>query len=171
MTGGRATRSGMSPPAGPDVEGHACLPGWVLRCWTRSWRDSYGDEMADTWADGDGTRRGLVRLAATGLQQRVMRPRTAAGHPDDGSHAVDAAALTTGSDLALAAGPRMMLRTLTAVATLLVVMGVEVLLVVALDVAPGPWPSHWSRRHTANDSLDVGSPGTRASAWSSEPSQ
>jgi len=119
----------------------AALPHWVLWCWPTSWRRSYGDEMADTWADCDGTRRGLALLAGQGLWQRVVRPRTAAGviegdpEPRE-SHPVHPTGSTEGADLALVAGPRMVLRTLTAMATALAVIGVELLLLVTIEAVP-----------------------------------
>ncbi len=118
----------------------AALPQWVLWCWPTSWRRSYGDEMADTWAHCGGTRRALVRLAGQGLWQRVVRPRTAAGviegdHEPRQSRPVHPTGSAAGGDLALVAGPRMLLRTVTAMATGLVVMGVELLLLVTIEAA------------------------------------
>jgi hypothetical protein len=119
MTGSGVTRpdpSRCGEVGDPDLS--PALPGWVLQCWTRSWRDSYGDEMADTWADCDGTRRGLVRLAGRGLWLRVARPRAAVEDLDgDQPRAFSPANPFVRGDAALVARPPMLLRTLVGMAT------------------------------------------------------
>jgi hypothetical protein len=119
MTGSGVTRpdpSRCGQVGDPDLS--PALPGWVLRCWTRSWRDSHGDEMADTWADCDGTRRGLVRLAGQGLWLRMARPRAAVEHMDgDQPRAFSPTNPFGRGDAALVARPRMLLRTLVGMAT------------------------------------------------------
>lgn len=39
------------------------LPGWVLRSWPRTWRETYGEEMAQTWVEAGGRRSQLLPLA------------------------------------------------------------------------------------------------------------
>lgn len=113
----------------PNRAARAPLPNWVLWCWPTSWRRSYGDEMADTWADCGGTRRGQVRLAGQGLWQRLVRPHTAAEVADREVEAgvINSGDVTAGRDLALIAAPRMLLRTLVAMATVVVLMAVTFL--------------------------------------------
>lgn len=50
------------------------LPRWALATWPSAWRERYGDELADTWAETGATRRAAVGIAWRGLLERVARP-------------------------------------------------------------------------------------------------
>lgn len=106
------------------------LPRWVRRCWPRTWRDSYGEEMAQVWMDAGGSWRSLVPPALQGLRQRVVRPVAAAS--------VEPAPARPGHDVAIVARPRYLLISIIAAATVLAVAAAEFGLGAALAGSPSP---------------------------------
>lgn len=118
----------------PDDIESAALPRWVLGCWPRSWRDSYGEEMSQTWEDAGSSRSSLISLAAHGLHHRVVRPRTAVSLDEQGR---------PGYDVAVAAHPRHLLRLLVMLGTAIVVAAITMALGFALG-AGGPTGAGYS---------------------------
>lgn len=110
-----------TPPDGKDIgvdAGGVGLPGWVLRCWPRTWRDTYGEEMTHTWGGAGGRRSQLLLLALQGLCHRVVRP-VAAG-------STDLAAARPGQDVVVEAGPRYLLTGIVTALTAAAVCAVQV---------------------------------------------
>lgn len=123
------TATAKSGPGRPEEDaGGAGLPRWVALCWPRTWREAYGEEMAQTWVDAGATRRSLVPLALQGLRQRVVRPVAAAG--------VDLGPATVGGDVAVVARPRYLLIGVLAVATAVGIAGLQLGLTWALETMP-----------------------------------
>ncbi len=110
-----------------DIES-ASVPRWVLGCWPRSWRENYGEEMSQTWADAGSRRWSLISLALHGLRHRVVRPRTAVSLDERGR---------PGYDVAIATHPRHLLRLMVMLGTAVAVAAITMALGLALD-AGGP---------------------------------
>lgn len=110
-----------------DIEGTS-LPRWVLGCWPRSWRENYGQEMSQTWADAGSRRGSLISLVVHGLHHRIVRPRTAVGLDERGR---------SGYDVAIATHPRHLLRFMVMLGTALVLAAITMALGIALG-AGGP---------------------------------
>lgn len=111
------TRTPEGRGNGADAGGVG-LPGWVLRCWPRTWRDTYGEEMTHTWCEAGGRRSQLLLLAMQGLRHRVVRP-VAAG-------STDLAAARPGQDVVVEAGPRYLLTGIVTALTAAAVCAVQV---------------------------------------------
>lgn len=105
-----------------ETEG-ASLPRWVLACWPRSWRENYGQEMSQTWADAGSRRGSLISLVMHGLHHRIVRPQTAVGLDQRGR---------SGYDVAIATHPRHLLRFMVMLGTALVVATITMALGIAL---------------------------------------
>lgn len=116
-----------------DIESTS-LPRWVLACWPRSWRESYGQEMSQTWADAGSRRGSLISLAVHGLHHRVIRPRTAVSLDERGR---------PGYDVAIATHPRRLLRFMVMLGTAVVVAAITMALGFALGTG-GPSSAGYS---------------------------
>lgn len=103
------------------------LLGWVLRSWPRTWRETYGEEMAQSWVEAGGRRSQLLPLAVQGLRRRVVCP-VAAG-------STDLADARPGQDVVVEAGPRYLLTGIVAALTASGVCGAQVWLGMVLSSA------------------------------------
>ncbi len=101
----------------------------VSACWPRTWRQTYGEEMALNWGDAGADRKELGIRAQQGLRHRVMRPVAAASL--DTTHARPC------HDVAVIDHPRYLFRFLVAIAAALAILTVEVVLGFALGDTTG----------------------------------
>lgn len=111
----------------PTEEPAPRLPRWVSLCWPQSWRESYGDEIADTWAETGARRSDLRALALQGLRQRVTRPVAAASL--DTTHA------RPGHDVAIVGHPRYLFRLVTMIVVGMLITVVQLIMTFAFESA------------------------------------